>query len=48
MKTMFVKKLKHAPVAGRLAIGQPVLRSSYATEGGRDSRLLGIVGTKLL
>ena len=47
MKTTFVKTLKHAPVAGTIGTWQPVLRSSYATEGGRDSRLLGIVGTKL-
>jgi len=47
MKTTFVKTLKHAPVNGCMAIGQPVLGSSYATEGGRDSRLLGNVGTKL-
>jgi hypothetical protein len=47
MKITFDKTLKHAPVAGCMAIGQPVLRSSHATEGGRDSRLLGSVGTKL-
>jgi len=35
MKTTFAKTLKHAPVAGGTAIWQ------------RDSRRLGIVGTKL-
>jgi hypothetical protein len=44
--TFATKSLKHAPVIGRMAKWQPVLRSSYATEGGRCSRLLGIVGLK--
>jgi hypothetical protein len=35
MKTTFAETRKHAPVAGCLVIGQ------------RDSRLWGIVGTKL-
>ena len=35
MKTTFAKTLKHAPIAGCLAIWQ------------RDSRLLGSVGMKL-
>ena len=35
MKTTFAKTLKHAPVTGTIGTWQ------------RDSRLLGIVGTKL-
>jgi hypothetical protein len=50
MKTTFGKTLKHTPVNPdmNVGIGQPVLRSpdSIGTEGGRDSRLLGNVGTK--
>jgi hypothetical protein len=38
--------LKPVPVIGCMADWQPVLRSSHATEGGRGSRLLGIVGFK--
>ena len=44
--TLTTKMLKHAPVIGCMANWQPVLRSSHATEGGRGSRLSGIVGLK--
>ena len=48
MNITFVKQLKtHTPANGCMAIWQPVLRSSYATEGGRVSRLSGIVGLKI-